>query len=176
MHTIRQTLHSLVALLVFSGCGRAEKTQVLPPDVVEGFVGEVLAPGGENIEVVAELTVSTKPDCTRGDDLEYGFFVDVDPFASPRTGVTGGALEGLGADLRIPVRCEGGRLVSPAGDVSLALSAGESGAWTIAVSVPSASLPELFDWIAYARVAGEVSRVPSGSDVGHKSPREDLRR
>ena len=146
-----------------------------PLAVMTAFVGNELTSTTTSPSLGAELTVAGEPDCQEHPDAEYGFFVDIDPEASPLTGAVGGAVEGLGADLRISARCEGGELVSPAGEVSVEKATDEEDSWLITIAVTEQGLPPTFDWVAYARVDGKVSRAPEAPRVGRKlSPEEVL--
>lgn len=158
----------LLALpLIVTGC-REEAPNGAPLAVVSAFVGDGPTNADQPRALVAELSVAGEPDCGLHPEAEYGFFVDVDPDASPRTGALGPALDGLGVDLRISARCEDGELVSPAGEVSVVEVGGEEESWLITITTNEPGLPRTFEWIAYARVGGEVSRVPEAPEVGRK--------
>jgi hypothetical protein len=115
-----------------------------------------------------ELVLADAPSCTVSTtDLRFGFFIDSDKNSA--TGLTDAALNDLGVDAKVEVKCDSTTqtYISSVGTATVTtnMSTNET---TVRIDTTVDQLPSVdFHWIAYAFDNAEMGRLPDAGDHGH---------
>ena len=155
------TTRTVLFLLLAGGASLGEAAAQTPPPPMPRIVGADVEDIGSYRPDIARRSVrfgiSLAAAATCGPasgPVEYGLLIDAD--RSKATGVVDAALDPLGIDARIVMRCDPrtGRFASPIGDVRVRVVAGVS---RIEIETTVGRLPSVdFFWAPYAAVNGRL--------------------
>ena len=149
-------------IAVFLVLAATAPPQAIPPTIVGACIESVEPERGDvaTRKVRLRLEVSAQPRCSAGAmNYEYGFLIDADRRRD--TGVIPAALDSLGIDARVAIRCDqaNARFVSSVGQVSVAT---DDNVPRLQVVTTVDHLPSVdFHWTPYISAGTELTLLRS---------------